>query len=264
MSNINCTEFKGLLEQAVESRQSLDTSVLREHVAMCSECRCAWVAALLIDRAAAEWKKAIASVDLSDSVLYQLATERDEDASRVTLTSEIATDFVTSTEPPIAASGRRFSRSPKWLRRRSMVAAFGVLAGTVCVAITIGRVGGPRQSAKPGAIEVAEQSHTSARKLVVPAQTDKSQAANQAPVESLVRDAGSAYLNLAGGAAKAVAAAAVLVPPADSPAAPDSQVKEKDRWVDEVGREFEPVRRHLSQAFGFLIQAVPTEKAPAT
>ena len=63
------------------------------------------VDALLIDRAAAEWKKAIASVDLSDSVLYQLATERDEDASRVTLTSEIATDFVTSTEPPIAASG---------------------------------------------------------------------------------------------------------------------------------------------------------------
>ena len=41
MSNINCTEFKELLEQAVESRQSLDTSVLREHVAMCPECRCA-------------------------------------------------------------------------------------------------------------------------------------------------------------------------------------------------------------------------------
>lgn len=264
MSNINCTEFKELLERAVESRQSLDSSVLRGHAALCSECRCAWVDALLIDRAAAKWKKTIVSVDLSDSVLYQLATERDEDSSRVTLTSEFATRVATSTEPSIAAPARRSGRSRKWLTRSATVAAFGVLAGAACLAIAVGRFGGPLQSIKPRAIEVAKQSNASEPKLVLAAPTDKSRAANEAPVESLVRDAGSAYLNLAGGAAKAVAAAAVLVPPADAPAAPDPQFKEKDRWVDEVGREFEPVRRHLSQAFGFLIQAVPTEKAPAT
>jgi hypothetical protein len=37
-----------------------------------------------------------------------------------------------------------------------------------------------------------------------------------------------------------------------------------DRWVDDVGREFEPVSKNLSQAFQFLLEAVPADKAPAT
>jgi hypothetical protein len=85
-----------------------------------------------------------------------------------------------------------------------------------------------------------------------------------APVELMVADAGSAYLHLAGKAAKAVTAATVLVPPAngvdDAPPTP----KRQEPWVDGVRREIAPVTHQLGHAFEFLIQAVPEKRAPAT
>jgi hypothetical protein len=104
---------------------------------------------------------------------------------------------------------------------------------------------------------------------IVPIQPERAKAAPvkpivEAPVETMVQDAGSAYLDLASEAAQAVAGASVLVPRPDPTSATAPVVDANDRWVDDVGREFEPVSKNLSQAFQFLLEAVPAEKAPAT
>ncbi len=88
--------------------------------------------------------------------------------------------------------------------------------------------------------------------------------ASGAPVEVMVADAGSAYLHLAGDAAKAVTAASVLVPSADAVEEPASSPKDEEPWVDGMRREIAPVTHQLSHAFEFLIQAVPEKRAPAT
>jgi hypothetical protein len=85
-----------------------------------------------------------------------------------------------------------------------------------------------------------------------------------APVELMVADAGSAYLHLAGNAAKAVTAATVLVPPADAVGDAPPTPKRQEPWVDGVRREIAPVTHQLGHAFEFLIQAVPEKRAPAT
>ncbi len=85
-----------------------------------------------------------------------------------------------------------------------------------------------------------------------------------APVELMVADAGSAYLHLAGDAAKAVTAATVLVPSADPVAAEPAAPTSDDHWVDGVRQEIAPVTHQLSHAFEFLIQAVPEKRTPAT
>jgi hypothetical protein len=87
---------------------------------------------------------------------------------------------------------------------------------------------------------------------------------NGAQVELMVADAGSAYLHLAGDAAKAVTAASVLVPSADSADNPPPAPKDQEPWVDGMRREIAPVTHQLSHAFEFLIQAVPDKRAPAT
>jgi hypothetical protein len=81
-------------------------------------------------------------------------------------------------------------------------------------------------------------------------------------MQALVRDAGNAYWSLASGAADAVTAAAILVPQPDwkSGGVPNNDFP----LADQVGRDFEPVTRHLSEAFGFLIDAVPADRSPST
>lgn len=80
----------------------------------------------------------------------------------------------------------------------------------------------------------------------------------------MVADAESAYLGLANEAAQAVTGASALVPRPGSVAATAEASGDNDRWVDDVGRQFEPVGSNLTQAFQFLLEAVPAEKAPAT
>ena len=80
----------------------------------------------------------------------------------------------------------------------------------------------------------------------------------------MVQDAESAYIDLASEAAQAIASATVFVPQPGTPSAAAPAPGEKARFVDDVGREFEPVSKNLTQAFQFLLEAVPADKAPAT
>jgi hypothetical protein len=198
----------------------------------------------------------------------------------------------------LPAAGAVSKHSRRWITRRTAALATMVLATAVCVALLSGRLG-----RREGAIETAHRSAAdlpgvglSVKPLPGVLSTKQANASvkratpsissqngirpgsarriaespvpgappTEAPVEAMVQDAGSAYLNLASEAAQAVAAASVLVPRPGTTAETAPAVEENARWVDDVSREFEPVSKNLSQAFEFLLEAVPAEKAPAT
>ena len=80
----------------------------------------------------------------------------------------------------------------------------------------------------------------------------------------MVQGAQAAYLDLANEAAHAVSGATALVPRSSLASVMAPVRDENDRWVDDVGQQFEPVGKNLSQAFQFIFEAVPADKAPAT
>lgn len=288
MSNTNCTEFSRLLEEAVESRLPVDTPALRGHAAECTGCKAAWLDAVLLDGALAQWKtkKMLSPVDLTDAVLFRQTADADD---RLAVINLDAVRLSTVRLPPVVPLARRpLARRPRWLSRRTAAAAAMVLATVVCVPLLSGRLVSGRLGLRQGNLDMASVPLPSAPHPIVltnsltkqtpPTQMPQSSAAARpvrpkqvpakpvadAPVETVVEDAQSAYLDLAREAAQAVAGASVLVPRPGPAAATAPAVDENDRWVDDVGREFEPVSKNLSQAFQFLFEAVPAEKAPAT
>lgn len=275
MPNINCTEFSRLLAEAVESHQSVASAALREHATQCADCRVSWLDALLVDRAVAQWKSGVPTADLADTVLFRLAAQ--EPAISVPTSPSFAGPLLT-TSP---------SKTRRLVTRRTLVTLTASTA-VICVAILVMRPGRPSQSPESSVVTVQPLKHQSVARQSEIAKSESQRlptnepatsladskpggrraaaksTGNDARVDSLVRDAGSAYFNLASEAADAVTAVTVLVPPPDSSDAPLNADVNEERWVDEVQRELAPVTRQLGQAFEFLIQAVPAEKTPAT
>jgi hypothetical protein len=259
MPTISCTEFSRQLSEAVETRQSVDTVALREHAASCAECRCEWLDALLVDRAVAHWPKPVAAAGLTERILSQIAAE----------TAGVGLEAPPSTQiaPANLAADRRMSPAGRRLKRPTAV-AIAALALSICVMLFLSRpnsrsnIGRPETARNAPSIAVAngptiKAGLSSTAKPTSPTAVD-------APVELMVADAGSAYLHLAGNAAKAVTAATVLVPPADAAGDAAPAAKRQEPWVDGVRREIAPVTHQLGHAFEFLIQAVPEKRAPAT
>jgi hypothetical protein len=259
MPTISCTEFSRQLSEAVENRQSVDAVALREHAASCAECRCEWLDALLVDRAVAHWPKPMAVAGLTDRILSQVAAETATAGSEPPLRTQIV--------PAKQAAHRRMSPAGQRINRTTG-AAITALALCVCVTLFLMRPN-PRSNIGP-----PEMARTTASIAVANGPTLKtgpstsvkstSPTAVDAPVELMVADAGSAYLHLAGNAAKAVTAATVLVPPANAIDDAPPTLKRQEPWVDGVRREIAPVTHQLGHAFEFLIQAVPEKRAPAT
>jgi hypothetical protein len=257
MPTISCTEFSRQLSEAVETRKSVDTVALREHASSCPECRCEWLDALLVDRAVAHWPKPVAVAGLTERILSQVAAE--------TAAAGSATPFRTQVVPARQAADRPLSPAGRRINR-STGATIAALALCVCAMLFLLRstprsdVGPPEVTRNPPSIAVANGPTIKASSSVKPT----SPVAVDAPVELMVADAGSAYLHLAGNAAKAVTAATVLVPPADAVGDAPPTPMRQEPWVDGVRREIAPVTHQLGHAFEFLIQAVPEKRAPAT
>jgi len=314
MPSISCSEFSRLLAQAIESRLPVDVPDLRGHAAECADCQAAWLDALLLDGAVAQWKNqrkstgkcAVPSVDLTDVILFRRTAEQ-EPAIGVTdsqfgmpgISGDIQSGSMIELANTASPAVDAVSKQPRWrLTRRTAALAAMILATAVCVAFLSGRL-----NRREGAIETAyrsaadlsggssslkplprvistKQANGSAERATPPISSSNGirpgsarriaespvpgAPTTEAPVGAMVQDAGSAYLNLASEAAQAVAAASVLVPRPGAASETAPAVEENGRWVDDVSREFEPVSKNLSQAFEFLLDAVPTEKAPAT
>jgi hypothetical protein len=259
MPTISCTEFSRRLAEAVESRQSVDSITLREHAAMCPECRSEWLDALLVDRAVAHWPKPVASAGLTERILAQVADVTTGAGTAGPLSAQIA--------PDKPSAERRTVRSA---RRAGWTAGVAITAAAACIGAMfyLGRPSPPTSVAQP---EIAKRAPSialaSAASAKAPGGTPvkpRVPVSAGAPVELMVADAGSAYLHLAGDAAKAVTAATVLVPPADAVHESRAPQKRQEPWVDGMRREIAPVTHQLGHAFEFLIQAVPEQRAPAT
>ncbi|HEV3002945.1 MAG TPA: hypothetical protein VGX78_00720 [Pirellulales bacterium] len=257
MPTISCTEFSRQFAEAIERRESLNTTALREHAGACAECGREWLDAMVVDRAVAHWKKPMPAAGLTDRILAQLASE-----AAVGSPSPLAAAI------PERGHGRTSSRSRRRLTRSAGVAA----AVTALALLAIFLLGRP---ARPVNVEQPEIAKSSPPVVAAPAPTVGTNhepvakpappARTGMPVELMVADAGSAYLHLAGNAAKAVTAATVLVPPAADTGRQTAPLpKGREPWVNDVRREIAPVTHQLSHAFEFLIQAVPENRAPAT
>jgi hypothetical protein len=249
MPTISCTEFNERLAEAVERRASADMPILREHAGACAECQAAWLDALIVDRAVVQWKKPVAGNGLTERILSHVAAE---------------TVAAIASPVPVTPATMRANQSELRSRRRNLVAGVALTAVAVCVCAVLFI---PRSSQVP---EVALNPHQFVPGPRAPelaqsaAPKQKSPRAADTPVELLVADAGSAYLHLAGDAAKAVTAASVLVPSADEIGDSAVTPKEEKRWVDDMRQEIAPVTHQLSHAFEFLIDAVPAKQVPAT
>jgi hypothetical protein len=249
MPTISCTEFNQRLAEAVERRESADTPMLREHAGTCAECQAAWLDALILDRAVAQWKKPVAAEGLTARILSRVAAE-----TAASVASTI----------PLRPATTRVSQSTLRPRRRTLFAGLALTALAVCVcAILLVPRTSPVADVAQNAPQVVPVLRTP--ELAQPAAAkQKSLPAADTTVELLVADAGSAYLHLAGDAAKAVTAASVLVPSTDENGNPADTPKEEKRWVDDMRQEIAPVTHQLSHAFEFLIDAVPAKQVPAT
>ncbi len=294
MSNISCIEFNCLIEQAVEARLSVDSAALRAHATECTDCRAAWLDALLLDGAVAEWrrtgKKILPSVDLATIVLgrrtstseplitanatpFAPQSRADQDANKV------AVDRVTTVDRVVVAS----IKPSKTRSLPRVVTAAIVLAAAVTIASYWNRPGQqhseialtnlPVREATdrpPGPVNASRRETASSLRSTVESSPTQRVAASsnaapvEAPVAAMVQGAESAYFDLANDAAQAVAGATALVPRPGFASAMAPVREENDRWVDDVGQQFEPVGKNLSQAFEFILEAVPAEKAPAT
>jgi hypothetical protein len=261
MPTMSCTEFSHRLDEAIERRESLDTVWLREHATGCAECRPLWLDALAVDQAIARWKKPVPVAGLTDRILAQVTA----DAAAVTADASVGIEQ--GLAKPVADE---IAPQPRRRVNRTAGAVITALALCVCAVLFLSRPRPQPPVARPEVARSAEPVVTASREQKLqPASPVAALAVRpapiaSAPVEVMVADAGSAYLHLAGDAAKAVTAASVLVPSADPadevPAAP----KDEEPWVDGMRREIAPVTHQLSHAFEFLIHAVPEKRAPAT
>jgi hypothetical protein len=261
MPTISCTEFSRQLAETIERRASVDLVSLREHAGTCDDCRAQWLDALCVDRAVAQWKRPAPTAGLTDRILSAVAVG-------AVPSSPIAIEVEPARHESVAAIRPR--------RRSTRAAGLALTALAVCVCATllinrslrrpeiglrdaaqsdVAQIGSP--------ISVSNTSKTSGT-VTIPGAKQAALPKAEAPVELLVADAGSAYLHLAGDAAKAVTAASVLVPPADAALDTSPAPKADDHWVEGMRREIAPVTHQLSHAFEFLIQAVPEKRAPAT
>jgi hypothetical protein len=295
MSNISCIEFGRLVEQAVESQSAVDSTLLRAHAAECAGCRATWLDALLLDGAVAEWrktgKKILPSVDLADIVLARRTSGLEPvvstDITPFAPQSGIPQHANTGADDRVVAAGAvavadlKPTRTPT---RQRIAASTIVLAVAASVAFFWNRAGRqneivlipktapvtPDQTlARTDSPPIVATSNARQALAVAPSRDHVAEASipappAEAPVQAMVEGAQSAYRDLANEAAKAVTGATALIPRPDLASVMAPSHDENDRWVDDVGHQFEPVGKNLSQAFQFIFEAVPADKAPAT
>jgi hypothetical protein len=289
MSNISCTEFNRLLEESIEAHLPLDTPELRGHADQCADCRLAWLDALLLDGAVSQWRKSanarLPLVDLTDVVLYRKAAAQ---AETLSAGSEQRANPVAANEPIASTPGTRplvgarvaaavaeTRQSQRSLGRRIAALAAVGIAAAVCVAALSGRAGrqhdagllvnqtSPSPLPKTSAGTPISQIASAAPQVPISATKSSPKPVAEAPHETLAEDSEPGAFDQAIENVLPATAASVSAARPGQGATTAAPAGDDDRWVDDVGRQFEPMGSNLSQAFHFLWEAVPAKKAPS-
>ena len=236
MSTTSCTEFQRRLTDAVESSDSTAYPALREHAESCPGCRKHWQQHLLLERAVADWRARVPKADLADAVLARHAFEQ----------ASARPSASTAAQAAAAGSG---ARRQAW---SSVAVAMLAVAATVWILV--------RTPDAPRTWESANSPHTTAQAPTAPVDVE----ADDAELEVLVADAGSAYLLLANQAAEAlVDVSRVVAPPRIALLTVDQdepQPRESSDWRNDL----QPIGREFGKALGFLFDAVPGDSPPST
>jgi hypothetical protein len=237
MSTISCAEFERLLSDAVESRRDVAGALLPDHAASCPGCRQRWEQHGLLERALSDWRERTLHVDLVDAVIARRAFEQpsrtDASASRAELPRTL----------PLLGGSNSPRRQP-WASVTVAALAIVVTAWTLMRTATVpGRpegVDGPVAAKTPSTANPAD-----------PAEDE---------LETLVSDAGNAYLVLANQTAGAFVDASRRVAPTDRLAAlewgdEESGSAPTDSWDNRL----QPLGREFREALDFLFEAIPEE-----
>ena len=262
----------------IETRAAIDVGAFCAHAADCDSCRQLWEEHLLLNRVIAEWKSELLEVDLADAVLAQYAFSGSllENAHTIKM-PEFATDTKPESRPKVflhsVISGT--SQRSKSRQRRS---ALAVLAATALVLFLIAAPFTPTAvvNQKADVEQLAAKPPTPSR-VASTEEIAKVDAigvdatgvdATGADVEALLRDAGSAYMELARDAASVFTDTVVFIPeqtlstafPAD---ALDSNSNDSERLIP-WGQELDLIRRDVGHAIDFLFETISSDAEPAT
>jgi len=260
---MNCTEFELKLTAAVESHQSLDSRELEAHLADCADCRVRWEEYALLEQAVSVWRESTPPIDIVDAVVAELAF----DGNGPIETPRAAKPYSVGAEPQHEETARRNLPTGRVHPRRlfrSVMSACVVAAAVLIAVFTL-----PTSDSTPGNGPLPPLVENPAPDPDIPETVAGPVLDADDDLDTLLLDAGGAYLVLARDAVDVVADATLSFPSTqrenvttqrnqsiDAPTASD--------WVDKFEDELAPVGRNLGQAFDFLIEAVPAEVSPAT
>jgi len=289
MSNTSCTEFNRLLEESIEAHSPLDTPELRGHADQCADCRSAWLDALLLDGAVSQWRKSantsLPLVDLTDVVLFRKAAAQAESLSAGIepranpVTANEPTTSTLGTPAPakarVAAAVAETGQSQRSIGLRIAALAAVGIAAAVCVAALTGRVNrqhdasplanqtSPSPLPKTSAATPITQIASAVPQVPISVTKSSPKPVVEAPHETLADDSELGSFGQTIGNVPPATAASVSAAHSGQAATTAAPIGDDDRWVDDVGRQFEPMGSNLSQAFHFLWEAVPAKKAPS-
>ena len=271
----NCTEFEQRLRESIETRADIDVAAFCARAAACDGCQRLWEEHLLLNRAVTEWNSDRPDVDLADAVLAQHAFN----VSAANENPLTPVDAHTVEMPEFAASAALESRPRVLLRSvisgsaqryssRQRNSALAVLAAAALVLFFIAIPFNPTAVVNPSTVDdrLADRPPTARHIELTPEIAEVEETG--ADVEAMVRDAGSAYLELARDAAGVFTDTVVFIPeqtlPTAGPAdASDSNSNDTERSVS-WGQELDPIRRDVGHAIDFLFETISNDAEPAT
>lgn len=250
MSSMSCAEFERLLEAAIEGRTAVDGPSLDRHAADCPACRALCEQQRLLDHAIVAWQASAPESELADALLARWAFGNADD---------LTDSEGLSTEIDDRRSERSWPAPALVAPTRSRAGARRLVSGIAAVAAVMLAVAGWQRFRSPHESESAQLVVKSIdQSPLVPAKV----ADNDAEVESLLRNASSAYRVLALDAASAVADASKLVAatnrlaPPETPSVPvdlQADVPRDHGWE----RDLKPIGRQFGQALDFLFDVAP-------
>ena len=262
---MNCTEFERILNESIESRRPADMPSLREHAAGCAACRTLWEQYAVLERAIPLWKNRVPDVDLTDAVLARAAVRADAEKDE----SESPQDPVVRRAPegeafPAGTGGGR-SRPAVTSRRRVWHLVTLLAIGAAVLVLLVRSVMFPTGSDRQTPTTIVKQDSGKAPLRDTPQQPQNEA---HAEIDTLLRDAGSAYVVLARGAADALAEVRVFAPggarESVSPGNGGSFLPGTSDALKQWSRGLKPIGQDLEDALDFLFEAVPLEAAPTT
>lgn len=233
MSTISCTEFQRLLDEAVESDGDVTASSLSEHAAACTECRAHWQRHCVLERAVTMWRAEVPVVDLVDTIVARNAFDQPTRAKET---------------QPVASRTDKFERTPQ----RQAWGSVAVAAATLLLgSLTLFNASFTHRDRQVASSTLAGKEPNAV------AVTDS----NDAELETLVEDAGTAYWTLASQAAEAVAEVSRAVTPTRLALLPIEESESETTQPAGWGNDLKPIGRDFGQALDFLFDAIPSENS---